>query len=200
MHLCDHSALLHPCKYVFLCAKPPWQPLDRFRLSHQKFGMHCRVIFRPSQLFLLSEELSNTIFSCLHILTVGHLVASRHLNVSLFVIRHHLLPSCWWKIPCRPAKRAPSERLRLVKVVKPTYRLHFGARVNAALLTYLLVNLRETARNEFLDLKNVGNKEFTQSSVPTSTCETGSWPEFSRSPEHGSFVKLRETDSLTSKT
>ena len=33
---------------------------------------------------------------------------------------------------------APSERLRLAKVVKPTYRLHTGARVNAALLTYLL--------------------------------------------------------------
>ena len=30
------------------------------------------------------------------------------------------------------------ERLRLAKVVKPTYRLHTGARVNAALLTYLL--------------------------------------------------------------
>ena len=29
-------------------------------------------------------------------------------------------------------------RLRLAKVVKPTYRLHTGARVNAALLTYLL--------------------------------------------------------------
>ena len=95
MHQCDHSALLRPCQYMFLYAKPPWQPLDRFRLSHQKFGMHCRVIFRPSQLFLLSEEPSNTIFSCLLILTVGHLVASRHLNVPRFVIRHHLLPPCW---------------------------------------------------------------------------------------------------------
>ena len=94
MRLCDHSAPRHPCQYVFLCAKPPWQPLDRFRRSHQKFGMHYRVIFRPSQLFLLSEELSNTIFSCLLILTVGHLVASRHPNVSRFVIRHHLLSSC----------------------------------------------------------------------------------------------------------
>ena len=61
-------------------------------LSHQKFGMHCQVIFCPSQLFLLLEEVSNTIFSCVLILTVGHLVASRHLNVSRFVIRHHLLP------------------------------------------------------------------------------------------------------------
>ena len=31
-----------------------------------------------------------------------------------------------------------NERLRLAKVVKPTYRLHIGARVYAALLTYLL--------------------------------------------------------------
>ena len=98
---CTHSTLcacaitpLHPCQYVFLCAKPPWQPLDPFRLSRREFGMHCRVIFRPSQLFLLLEELSNTIFSCVLILTVGHLVASHHLNVSRFVIRHHLLPSC----------------------------------------------------------------------------------------------------------
>ena len=30
------------------------------------------------------------------------------------------------------------QRLRLAKVVKSTYRLHIGARVNAALLTYLL--------------------------------------------------------------
>ena len=83
-HLCDHSALLRPCRYVFLCAKPPWRPLDRSRLSHHKFGMHCRVISHPSQLFLLSKELSNTIFSCLLILTVGHLVASRHLTVSWY--------------------------------------------------------------------------------------------------------------------
>ena len=48
----------------------------------------------PTQLFLLSEELSNTIFSCLLTLTVGHLEASRHPSVSRFVIRHHLLPSC----------------------------------------------------------------------------------------------------------
>ena len=32
-------------------------------------------------------------------------------------------------------------RLRLAKVVKPTYRLHTGARVNAALLTYLLTTI-----------------------------------------------------------
>ena len=65
MRLCDHSAPRHPCRYVFLCVKPPWQPLDRFRWSHQKFGMHCRVIFVHPNSSLLSEELSNTIFSCL---------------------------------------------------------------------------------------------------------------------------------------
>ena len=37
-----------------------------------------------------------------------------------------------------PAKRVPSECLRLAKVIKTTYRLHFGARVNTALLIYLL--------------------------------------------------------------
>ena len=31
---------------------------------------------------------------------------------------------------------------RLAKAVKPTYRLHIGARVNAALLTYLLTSIR----------------------------------------------------------
>ena len=64
-----------------------------------------------------------------------HLVATRHLNVSLFLIRHHLLPLNHSNIPCRPAKRVPSECLRLAKVIKPTY---FGARINAALLIYLL--------------------------------------------------------------
>ena len=43
---------------------------------------------------LLLVELSNTIFSCVLIPTVGHLVASCHLNVSRFVIRRHLLSSC----------------------------------------------------------------------------------------------------------
>ena len=33
------------------------------------------------------------------------------------------------------------ERLRLAKVVEPTYRLHIGSRVNAVLLTYLLTYL-----------------------------------------------------------
>ena len=61
-----------------------------------------------SSLFLLLEEVSNTIFSCVLILTVGHLVASRHLNVSRFVLQHHLLPL---QISCRPAKRVPSECL-----------------------------------------------------------------------------------------
>ena len=54
------------CQYVFICAIPSWQPIDRSRPSHQKFGMHCRVIFRPSQLFLLLEKFWNTIFlACL---------------------------------------------------------------------------------------------------------------------------------------
>ena len=63
-----------------------------FSLSQQNFGIHCQVIFRPFQLFLLLEEVSNIIFSCVLILTVGHLVASRHLNISRFVIQHQLLP------------------------------------------------------------------------------------------------------------
>ena len=59
--------------------------------------------------------------------------------------------------------------------------------------------------NGFLDLKNVGNEETTkihetQSSVLSSTCQTESWPGFSRSPKHGSFVKPPKLDSLTRKT
>jgi hypothetical protein len=61
----------------------------------------------------------------------------------------------------------------------------------------------DTAENGFLE--NVENDEITkihktQSSVPSSTCKTGSWLGFSRSPEHGSFVKLRKMDSLTTIT
>ena len=47
------------------------------------------------------------------------------------------------------SQRVPSERLRLAKVVKPTYRLHIGARVNAALLTYLLIYISFSSK--FLD-------------------------------------------------
>ena len=40
----------------------------------------------------------------------------------------------------------------------------------------------------------------TESSVPSSTSCTGSWPGFSRSPEHGSSVGMSAMDFLTSKT
>ena len=39
-------------------------------------------------------------------------------------------------------KLVQSERLRLPKVIQPTYRLHIGARVNAALRTHLLTLYR----------------------------------------------------------
>ena len=60
-------------------------------------------------------------------------------------------------------------------------------------------------KNRFLDIENVRNEKITeihktQLTVSWSTSETGSWLGFSRSPEHVSFVKLREIDSLTSKT
>ena len=52
---------------------PSWQPLlCHFRVSHQTFGIHCQAIFRLFQLFLLFEEVSNTIFYCVLILTIGH--------------------------------------------------------------------------------------------------------------------------------
>ena len=40
----------------------------------------------------------------------------------------------------------------------------------------------------------------TESSVPSSTSCTGSWPGFSRSPKHGSSVEMSAIDFLTSKT
>ena len=45
-------------------------------------------------------------------------------------------------------------RLRLAKVVKPTYRLRIGARVNAALLTYLLTydKLKIKQKNRKIEL------------------------------------------------
>ena len=72
----------------------------------------------------------------------------------------------------------------------------------------IALSLTDTARNEFLDSKDVGNEEHEeltkihklQSSVPTSFCNTGSWPGFSRSLGHCSFEKRRKVDSLTLKT
>ena len=40
----------------------------------------------------------------------------------------------------------------------------------------------------------------TESSVPSSTSGTGSWPGFSKSPKHGSSVGMSAMDFLTSKT
>ena len=86
MYRHEHSALLHLCQYVFSHVKPPWQPPNHFHLLLRVSGMHCRIICRPSQLFLFLEELSNIIYSCLLTLTVvQNLVWSNQLNVSHFV-------------------------------------------------------------------------------------------------------------------
>ena len=118
MYRQEHSALLHLCQSVFPHVKPPWQPLNRFHLLLLTSGMHCRIICRPFQLFLLLEELSNIAYSSSLTLTVvQNLVRSNQLNVSRFVIQRQLLPSHSPEIPCRPSKGVPSERLRLVEVI-----------------------------------------------------------------------------------
>ena len=67
--------------------KPPWQPPKHFHLLLRISGMHCQIICRPCQLFLLLEELSNITYFCLLTLTVvRNLVRSYiQLNVSHFV-------------------------------------------------------------------------------------------------------------------
>ena len=111
--------LLHPCQYVFLFAKPPWQPLDHIHLLHQKFGIHCQTIFRLFQLFLLLEDVSNTIFcwgAYPDSRTPGGIAPSERITLrdtTPPTAIHHL------EISCRPAKRVPSERLRLAKVINP---------------------------------------------------------------------------------
>ena len=143
LHRCTHATLctcaITPIFFilfnVFLCATPPRQPLDRFRPLPQKFGMHCQVIFRPSQLFFLLEYVSNTILSCVLILqdTRWQLaIGTYHSSVPDTTPPAAIAP---FENTKRPAKRVPSECLRLAKVIKPTY---FGARINAALHIYLL--------------------------------------------------------------
>ena len=86
------------------------------------------------------RALKHIIYSCLLTLTVvPNLVWSNQLNVSHFVIQRQLLPSHSPQIPCRPSKRVPSERLRLVKRFI-SHRLHTGAWGNLVLLTYLLLS------------------------------------------------------------
>ena len=88
-----HSSSFFP-QCVFPHVKPPWQTLNRFHLLLQTSGMHCQVIFRPFQLFLLLEELSNIIYSCSLTLTVvQNLARSSQLNVSYLVMQRQLLPS-----------------------------------------------------------------------------------------------------------
>ena len=118
MYWREHSALLHLCQYVFPLVKPPWQPPNPFHLLLQISGMHCQIICRPIQLFLLLEELSNITYSSLLTLTVvRNLVRLNQLNVSHFVIQRQLLPSHRLETPCRPSKGIPSERLRSINLI-----------------------------------------------------------------------------------
>ena len=58
---------------------------------------------------------------------------------------------------------APTLRLRLAKVIQPTYRLHIGARLNAALLTYLLNKLYTAMNMDGLGkMGNVSRERKTQ--------------------------------------
>ena len=118
MYQHEHSAIPRCYQYVFPHVKPPWQVLNHFHPWLQTCGMHCRIIFRPFQLFLLSEEPSNIICSSLLTLTVvQNLARPNQLNASHLVMQRQLLPSYSLEIPCRPAKCVPSERLRLVKAI-----------------------------------------------------------------------------------
>ena len=76
-----------------------------FHLLLQTSGIHCQIIFRPFQFFLLLEELSNIIYFCLLTLTVvQNLARSNQLNVSHLVRQCQLLPLHSSEIPCRSAK------------------------------------------------------------------------------------------------
>ena len=71
------------------------------------------------------------------------------------------------------------ERLRLAKVVKPTYRLHIGARVNAALLTSLLTSdsmLPVTACRRASDgmLPVTACRRASDGMLPVTACPTAS--------------------------
>ena len=150
----SHRINIHSFVYLSLCfvviefrdsQKPPSQPPNLFHLLLQISGTHCQVICHPFQLFLLLEELSNITCSCLLTLTVvRNLVRSNQLNLSRFVIHRQLLPSHSSEMPCRPSKCVPSEHLRLVKWFI-SHRLHTGACVNLALLTYLLTQMLPNA-------------------------------------------------------
>ena len=111
--ICFLLSVVYNLLYIIYCILS-----DHSHLLLRVPGMHCRVICRPSQLFLFLEELSNIIYSCLLTLTVvQNLVWSNQLNVSRFVIQCQLLPSHSPQIPCRPSKCVPSERLRLVNLL-----------------------------------------------------------------------------------
>ena len=83
MYRREHSALPHLFQYVFPHVKPLWQPTNHSHLLLWIPGMHCRIICRPFQFFLLSEELSTITYSGLLTLTVvQNPVRSHLLNVS----------------------------------------------------------------------------------------------------------------------
>ena len=152
MHLCDHSTLLRSaslrfaplrsaCQYVFLCAEPPWQPLDSFSSVAPKIwnalpGYLLSIPTLPAFRRALKHHFFLSAYPDSR--TSGGITPSERIT-----LRDTTPPAAIVLIEntMRLAKRAPPERLRLAKVAKPTYRLHIGARVNAALLTYLLTYL-----------------------------------------------------------
>ena len=119
MYRCEHSALLRILQYAFLHVKPPWHPPNHFHLLLQIFGMHCQIIYRPFQLFLLLKSFptSPTYLSLRTLTVVRNKVRSNQLNVSNFVIQRQRLPLHRLETPRRSSKGVPSERLRLVEVI-----------------------------------------------------------------------------------
>ena len=90
MYRREHSALLRLCQYVFIHVKQPWQHPNPFHLLLQIFEMHCQIICRSFQLFLLLEELSNITYSSLLTLTVvQNLVRSNQATLAYWILFIH---------------------------------------------------------------------------------------------------------------
>ena len=113
--------------------------------------------------------------------------------VTIALSRTEAVLYCKWPWSAQPFKVTKAQTDYAIRFA--TYKLQYKCHVTIAL------SLTNTAKHEFRRRRGWRTKiHKTQSSVPTSFCNTGSWPGFSRSLGHHSFEKQSKMDSLTSKT
>ena len=141
MHMCDHS-VLHPCQYVFQNLHGNLYSISFCSVAPKIWNAMPGHLSSIPTLPLFRRCLKHHFVLCAHTgsRTPKSTQAGGNSPSGRITLPDTTPPAAIALLEntMSPAKRVPSECLRLAKVIKPKYMLHFGARVNAALLIYLL--------------------------------------------------------------